>query len=619
MSIKNKTRGLIMLRDDLHGTAGGGHSPTYRDAFAASELGGLAERLSLGHMAAGLASVMLTGVATEAAAQAMDTALPTIEVEDATGGGDNTTQAETGVARLGRVQDIPQTVNVVNERTLREQGVTTLDQALRNVPGVTVAIGEGGGGLNGDQFRIRGFQAKGDIYTDGLRDFGVYTRDSFAYEQIQVLKGPSSGSFGMGTTGGAINNVLKTAKLGNFMDIQGTLGMGPTYRGVVDINRQIDATTAVRIVGMGHKQDLVDRDHVFSDRWGVLGSVGFGLGTDENLTINYFHQSGRRLPDLGQPIITPAGQIGRPISEYGVRRQNFYGKSSDLDDYSVHTLTLRYKNEVTDWLTITNDTRVSYYDRYFAQTVVSCPSPACVNAVAGGNFNVPYSFGGPQGFEQTTKGVQNITTAVAKLQTGSLRHELVFGMDLFWQQNDRQGLTSDVPNGSKNRRYDRHADLRAELRALPEPDGPAFGDGQECGFLRQRPCLADRPVLGARRRADRPIQQPIRHHAPTHQRQLERTRWSAPRRASSGSPTKDQTYYVTWARSYSNLAGQFVANEPERDRKCDAGAREQRSLGAWRQGQSHGRSSGPDRGVIPGREGQLGADRSDHRRSGSDQ
>lgn len=113
----------------------------------------------------------------------------------------NTLLAPTGIGRLpGTVQDTPQAVQVITGETLRQQGVTSLDQALRNVPGVTVAIGEGNGGLNGDQFRIRGFDAKGDMYLDGLRDFGTYVRDSFNYEQVEVFKGPSSESFGFGSS-----------------------------------------------------------------------------------------------------------------------------------------------------------------------------------------------------------------------------------------------------------------------------------------------------------------------------------------------------------------------------------------------------------------------------------
>ena len=107
------------------------------------------------------------------------------------------------------VQDTPQAVNVIDSATMKQQAVTTLGDALRNVPGITIAIGEGGT-LAGDQFKIRGFDAKDDVYLDGLRDFGAYTRDSFNYEEVQVLKGPSGLMFGRGTTGGAINTISKT-------------------------------------------------------------------------------------------------------------------------------------------------------------------------------------------------------------------------------------------------------------------------------------------------------------------------------------------------------------------------------------------------------------------------
>src|ERR1700722_672953 len=68
------------------------------------------------------------------------------------------------------LQDMPQAVNVIDQQTMKQQATTTLGDALRNVPGITIAIGEGGT-LAGDQFKIRGFDAKDDIYLDGLRDF----------------------------------------------------------------------------------------------------------------------------------------------------------------------------------------------------------------------------------------------------------------------------------------------------------------------------------------------------------------------------------------------------------------------------------------------------------------
>src|SRR3569832_469403 len=112
-----------------------------------------------------------------------------VKVEDASGHNNN--DHATGLNVLPTtVQDTPQAINVIGQEQMRQQGVTSLEQALRNVPGITVSIGEGGT-LAGDQFKIRGFDAKDDVYLDGLRDFGAYTRDSFNYEEAQVLKGPS--------------------------------------------------------------------------------------------------------------------------------------------------------------------------------------------------------------------------------------------------------------------------------------------------------------------------------------------------------------------------------------------------------------------------------------------
>lgn len=106
-----------------------------------------------------------------------DVTLGQINVEASGGGSANAVEQDTNVGRIpGKVKDVPQVVNVITPEVMEQQQTQTLEQVLRNVPGVTMAIGEGGGGLNGDQFKIRGFEAKGDIYSDGLRDFGEIGR-----------------------------------------------------------------------------------------------------------------------------------------------------------------------------------------------------------------------------------------------------------------------------------------------------------------------------------------------------------------------------------------------------------------------------------------------------------
>ena len=138
------------------------------------------------------------------------------------------------------LRDIPQTINVITAAVMEQQGATTLREVLRNVPGITFQAGEGGVPA-GDQLTIRGFSARTDIFVDGVRDFGGYTRDSFNLEQVEVAKGPASGITGRGSTGGSINQVSKTPGL--TASYGGSLGGGNAEyaRSTLDINQPIAA------------------------------------------------------------------------------------------------------------------------------------------------------------------------------------------------------------------------------------------------------------------------------------------------------------------------------------------------------------------------------------------
>ena len=100
--------------------------------------------------------------------------------------------------------DTPQTITAVTQNEMQQQGVTTLRDALRNVAGISLAAGEGG--AQGDNLTIRGFTARNDLFIDGMRDFGSYYRDPFNTQEVEVLQGPSSVTFGRGSTGGVVNS-----------------------------------------------------------------------------------------------------------------------------------------------------------------------------------------------------------------------------------------------------------------------------------------------------------------------------------------------------------------------------------------------------------------------------
>jgi catecholate siderophore receptor len=166
------------------------------------------------------------------------------------------------------LQDTPQSITVIPLEVMREQSAFSLRDALRNVTGVSIAAGEGGG-AQGDNLTLRGFSARNDIFVDGIRDFGQYTRDTFNLESVEVLKGPSAVIFGRGSTGGAINQVSKSPSLtlGRTLSLSG--GNGPQVRATADVNQPIGVTSALRLNLLGYYNDVVDRDEIYLMRFGV--------------------------------------------------------------------------------------------------------------------------------------------------------------------------------------------------------------------------------------------------------------------------------------------------------------------------------------------------------------
>ncbi|TCZ60842.1 TonB-dependent receptor [Roseicella aquatilis] len=488
--------------------------------------------------------------------------LPTLDVQGQEP--PNTLRRETGVPRLpGTVQETPQTINVVPRELLEQQNVTTLEQALRNVPGITASAGEGNGGVQGDQFRIRGFTSQNDVYVDGLRDFGSYTRDAFNFDSVTVLKGPSATTFGQNTVGGAININTRTPHLGNSTGGSISGGLGRFFRGTVDVNQQISSTSAVRLNLMGQYNRLTERDKVDSGRWGIAPSIAFGLGTDTTLTVDYMHFEDRRTPDYGVPVVTAPGQaVGKPVTEYGVRRKNWYGIDSDHDDVTVDRVTARVKHVATDWLTLYNDTRFSYVTRDFAASPPTCTG-ACVTSffsAVPSRAQVAYS-GGVSPFHQETWGIQNVTTAVARFQTGPLRHEATLGLDAWAQNDERTGYTYNI---TRTNNLVSPSSAVGNYRVIPATGANVRETEQRHlgTFLIDRVWLTSQlSVIGGFRLSNYDISYKTYGNNATASTISSNNTFVDPRASLVWEPTRSQTYYFSYATSTSP-AGSFITTQP---------------------------------------------------------
>ncbi|WP_164738561.1 TonB-dependent receptor [Aquabacter cavernae] len=418
----------------------------------------------------GVASAMV-GVPAYAqqAASTSELELPTVQVQDNTGGFVATT---TGVARLPvPIFDMPQQVNVVTEKVLQQQNDTTLEQALRNVSGITFSAGEGGN--QGDAPIIRGFSARGDIFRDGIRDTGWYTRDMFNIEAVEVFMGPSSFAFGRGSTGGVINMVSKLPKDATFVEGDVTGYSQGGWRATLDANAKVNDNLFGRINLMGQNVDTADRNNVNSERWGIAPSVTFNLNDKTTVTASYYYQHESGVPDYGVPYLpspslsTSAANFGQPTGGYygngqatapvPVPRSNWYGVTNgpfaDQVTTDTNMATLYIEHELNDFVTLSNGTRYTANDRNVIVTAPRSLGTASNNTTVPSLYPVQSMTIGMQRFNTITDNTQlsNITDMVAKFETGIFKHTLNAGMELTKETRDQQRTNLCSPTAAQCR------------------------------------------------------------------------------------------------------------------------------------------------------------------------
>ena len=257
----------------------------------------------------------------------------------------------------GDIRDTPQTISVVPRQVLDQQNATTLRDALRNVAGISLAAGEGG--AQGDNLTIRGFGARNDLFIDGMRDFGSYYRDPFNTQELEVLQGPSSVTFGRGSTGGVVNQATKAASLGRFLAGEADFGTDATRRVAIDANTpvpQLGTGAAFRLNGVGHISNVAGRDVAANRRYGIAPSLSLGLGTSTRWTFSYLHQNADDTPDYGIPWLLNGPAPVNRNNYYGFEDGNFLRTRADIG-------TVRFEHDFNSHWTLRNQLRDASYSR----------------------------------------------------------------------------------------------------------------------------------------------------------------------------------------------------------------------------------------------------------------
>lgn len=352
------------------------------------------------------------------------------------------------------VLDTPKSQTIIPKEVIEDIGANSFREIVRSTPGVTLGTGEGGNAF-GDRIFIRGFEARNDVYIDGLRDPGVTSREIFAVEQVEVVKGPSAIYGGRGTTGGLVSLQSKKPQFDNdFAVIEGGVGTENYYRGTVDANYQLGEAVAVRVNGLYHDADTPGRDYVESERYGGTAAITLRPTDTLAFSADYYHYRLDGVPDYGHPFDATTQE------PYLVDRDNFYGVvGRDFIENGADIGTVQFDWTPTSGLSFHSVTRYGEtYNRY----AVSEPSLCIFERDAegrcprGGGTPVPES-------EYTVSPAMksswrdnsywaNSTYAVAEAQTGGITHEIVLGGDFSEEtiESYRLNVPSTVEDANGN-------------------------------------------------------------------------------------------------------------------------------------------------------------------------
>ena len=167
-----------------------------------------------------------------------------------------------GKERL-RPREVPQSVSVITSERVRDQGATTVTDALNMATGVMVISND----MHQSQFYSRGYGM--NITYDGVPGgnlSGQQQLDMAIYEQVEVLRGPAGVFTGTAGSnfGGTVNLVRKRAK--DAFSLEGEVGTGTwrNHKAGVDVTGPLNATGTLRgravlsFINRGHS---IDRAH----------------------------------------------------------------------------------------------------------------------------------------------------------------------------------------------------------------------------------------------------------------------------------------------------------------------------------------------------------------------
>jgi len=323
-----------------------------------------------------------------------------------------TTDSSASTRTLTPLIDTPQSVNVVSQQQVRDQLMLSISDVVRYVPGVNAHQGEN----NRDEIIIRGNNSSSSFFLNGMRDDVQYYRDLYNVERTEILKGSNALSFGRGGGGGVLNRVTKEAGFTPLHEIVLEGGSFSNKRVAADFDQPFNEKLAFRMNGVYENSDSF-RNGVSLERYGINPTLTYAHSSATRFTVGFENFRDGRVADRG---ITSFG--GQPVD---VPIGTFYGNPKDSHARALVNIGSLLIEHQFGKVLVRNRSLLANYDRGYQNYV-----PGAVNAAQTSVTLSAYN----NATDRTN--LLNQTDVISSLKTGSVRHNLVGGIDLGRQLTD---------------------------------------------------------------------------------------------------------------------------------------------------------------------------------------
>ncbi|WP_343055245.1 TonB-dependent siderophore receptor [Azospirillum oleiclasticum] len=225
------------------------------------------------------------------------------------------------------ITEIPRSIDVIPEQLLQDQHAREMDEVYRYFPNVVNNDGYGG---TREDYIIRGFRRRDDVYRNGVRLKSNSRIDPATIESIQIFKGPVS-DIGQMTPGGLVNITTKKPSWTSRNHAELNFDEHGERQGMIDSTGALSEQWAYRIVGSTENSETF-RDDTTIKRQFFAPTLTWMGANDATVTIGYEYNRDQRPLDRGT-ITTATGSGSRSVADPG-RSVRYDAPFSDRDSRS---------------------------------------------------------------------------------------------------------------------------------------------------------------------------------------------------------------------------------------------------------------------------------------------